>query len=380
VGEDKTFDDVLDAITEYAHDDSDDFQPVDTPEVAPTDAETPEAPSEDTPEDQPAESDETEDKAPEDTEAKDEGETAEETPAKDTPQLDDEVVAYHDEDGNPVTLGELRKGYLRQSDYTRKRQEEAEAIRRLESERETERELARLVATDQYAREFVELFPNHADRLFKDPQSAIELIKDRSSFEAFVKRVNALDDDPELAQAYIDSKTNQSARQELDNRVAADEVRSFGQELAKTVTEIGKEFEGVTPDNVTLWVFKSAGVDPLKVQEAFNSGDTLAVRDDMARVAAFVTRQRGENFEFNTDLFRDRFEYESLRSRQESGKQDAHNDAVDKQLAAQANESGVPHVDGSAADGPGAEDPLKSGKYKTLDDWINRDDGPLSVG
>jgi len=52
---------------------------------------------------------------------------------------------------------------------------------------------------------------------------------------------------------------------------------------------------------------------------------------------------------------------------------------VDKQLAAQADESGVPHVDGSAADSM-SEDPLKGGKYKTLDDWINREDGPLSVG
>lgn len=77
------------------------------------------------------EADEAEDDAEDDSESEDE----EETP-KPKKQPGDDVKVTLD-DGTEVTLAELRKGYLRVADYTRKTQTLADKVREVESQRET---------------------------------------------------------------------------------------------------------------------------------------------------------------------------------------------------------------------------------------------------
>lgn len=380
----QTFEDVLENIQDYADDESpiegeESLNDLDgTPDESP-EPETPEAPLADTPEDKPEEGGEEGEKAAEDPEAPAEADKPEETPEADTPKesLPDDTVVGQDDHGNPITLGELRKGYLRQDDYTRKRQEESQRLKDMEAQIGQERELAKLVATDEYAREFVELFPKHADRLFKDPATAIELIKDRSRFEGFIKRVNALDEDPALAEAYIDSQTQQSASAELDRRVAADEVSQFGVTLQKAIMQAAEGFEGADPEAVAAWLVEAAGASQDKIAEAFNAGDPLRARDDMAKIATLVTRQVGDKYEINMALLKSRFEYEALKAGTGKAAEAEHNASVDKQLAAQ-KDAPAGHVAGEAAEGLKPEDLSK--KYDNLDDFLNREDGPLALG
>tara|TARA_R110000851_G_scaffold65236_2_gene148161 strand:+ start:1617 stop:2663 length:1047 start_codon:yes stop_codon:yes gene_type:complete len=51
---------------------------------------------------------------------------------EDVPEPEEDIV-YHTEDGSDVTLEELKRGYLRQSDYTKKTQEVAEGRKNLEA-------------------------------------------------------------------------------------------------------------------------------------------------------------------------------------------------------------------------------------------------------
>lgn len=82
-----------------------------------------------------SEEDDQEEEPEDDTEGDDEEEEPEETPdEEDEEDPDDtEEVMYTTQDGEQVTLDELKKGYLRQSDYTKKTQAVAQARDQLQS-------------------------------------------------------------------------------------------------------------------------------------------------------------------------------------------------------------------------------------------------------
>lgn len=301
-----------------------------------------------------------------------ESEEGEDAPARDTP-LPDETIVGQDDEGNPITLGELRKGHLRQSDYTRKTTELAEQRRALEARQEAERGLTKLLVTDEYAKEFAELFPQHVESLYGDPENSLALIQDRDKFAQFVKRVNALDSDPTLAEAYIKAETQQSAEQQLASRVKADEVSQFARTVAGVVDEIGKEFEGVDPNAVMNWLLDTAGADVGRIMEAANRNDPMYAYDDFAKLAALVVRPDGDSFVISDTAIRDRFDVEALRAGKLTKEQQAHNEKVEEKLA---KDPAAPAPTGDAAGSTPEERP----KYKSLDEFLNREGGPLSMG
>lgn len=388
MGDEKgTFQDVMDRVLQMEHDSEfgegvGELAPVETPAPDPepdpvVETATDPAPQ-DTPVDKPTEGEGegAEASAEGETEAGDpevEGEPA--VKAEDTPLPDDDLVVGQDDEGNPVTLGELRKGNLRQSDYSRKTAELADQRRGLEERQTAERSLTKLLVTDEYAKEFAELFPQHVETLFEDPENSLALVKDRDKFAEFVKRVNALDSDPSLAEAYVRAESQQSATQQLETRVKADEVSRFARTLAGLVDEVGKEegFAGVDPNAVMNWLMDTAGADVGRILEAADRGDPMHAYDDFAKLAALVVRSDGDTFRISDTAIRDRFDVEAMRASKLTAEQAEHNKKVEEKL------DKTPAAPAATGD-PAGDQPVEKPKYKSLDEFLNREGGPLAMG
>ena len=113
------------------------------------------------------EADETDDEADE-TEAEDEAEGQE---AEDQTEEDPDSVTVTMDDGNQLPLGELKKGYLRQSDYTRKAQE-------LSNTRST------LEADTQRMQQITEAFVDYMTTLIPDAPDASLALSDAAAYTA----------------------------------------------------------------------------------------------------------------------------------------------------------------------------------------------------
>lgn len=206
------------------------------------------------------EADEAEPEAEEDSESDDE--EAEDKPAKRQPG--DDVTVKLD-DGSQVTLRELKRGFLRQSDYTRKTQEVAETRRAIESERAT---LSQTAQQQQAAFEVAATLIQ--EQMPPVPDTALIQTNPQLYLQQQALRQQSLEKLQSIAQARqaneqaLAAQTEAKRREEVEElrRIKAEEHALLVQKLpklrdkaaleafVKDAVEIGGKAWGITPEQI----------------------------------------------------------------------------------------------------------------------------------
>lgn len=300
----------------------------------PKETETPEGEPEEE-EDERVEDDDLEDVDTEDDEPEEEPEEFPDLP-EGFEVRDGRIVAKVDED-EEVDIDELRKSYFRQSDYTRKTQELAKEREQAEQARQETRELVRDLNADRGMREFLGEHPEAMEFLLEDPEGARRLLRDQDEFEAFVNDYEVLQQNPRLAEAYLKTDDEDSARQRLEQERVKQNVMNFVNELDAGIQQIAEheEFADVIEEEdveqVRQHVMELGGFDRESSPEEIMQG--------VNRLANIFLTPDGTQLDMG--LVIDRFEVMAERRARESDKKDQkaeeHNEQVDAELEEQKN-------------------------------------------
>jgi hypothetical protein len=164
----------------------------------------------------------------EEADAEDEQPDDEEATAKPKKQPGDDVTVKLD-DGSQVTLRELKRGFLRQSDYTRKTQEAAEIRKAAEAQREA---LSTVAEQQKQAFEVAaalirDQIPDHPDPslIHTNPQQYLALKEARESAQRKLH---------DLAVAYQQSQEGVKAQTEAQKKAEAARERQELEDLKRT--------------------------------------------------------------------------------------------------------------------------------------------------
>lgn len=289
------------------------------------------------------------------------GEPAEEP--SDTPEgplLSPEMVVARHPDGTALTLGELTRGYLRQTDYTEKTQELAGLRQQMmQFEAAQASVLTRLVKSDQ-ATAFLEEHGEPAlSLLLRNPGATMEMLNDPAKFEKFHEQYTALEGDPSLSEALVNRETAVQAQQKLNLVTQASAVGKFGRDFASHIGAVAAEFEGevegATVDDVSAHFLAMVGITDAHLEAAQTNPLVLAPAFQQL-YALFVQRDPTSGQEVvNRDLIRHRFRLlRDMAQTAVAAKETVateHNEAVKQELAAAAEREAAT----GEADAPGPE-------------------------
>jgi hypothetical protein len=251
-----------------------DPEPESTPEP-----EQPESESAEATEDEPATEAEVE---PESTEAASEEEEAEPQDTTEEPETEESATLI-DLDGEQVTLDQIRewrRDGLRQSDYTRKRQEEAARVKAAE---DRDALLAEVVA-DESMQQFIGAHPEVLPKLLRDPENTRALLGKPTEVQALWDDYALIADNPRLAERF--NSDDPQATEALEHQRTADNVMAVANALDAEVDRIAAQYEGVDADAVKDYVMKlgrvpmEADADPNAVVDAFGRLYTLFFVED----------------------------------------------------------------------------------------------------
>lgn len=167
--------------------------------------------------------------ADDDSEVEAEAEAEEETDAEDAEDTDEpkpleDSVTIKMEDGEQITLAELKKGYLRQSDYTRKRQEESQIAQRatqLQQHYAQEIQRAQMVAQA--------FMPKAPDKALLDYGQTDEYLRQKEAFDQAQQYLGHLQ--TQQHQVSIQQQKQQEARVQNMRAEALNSLRSEMPEL-----------------------------------------------------------------------------------------------------------------------------------------------------
>lgn len=236
---------------------------------APSDKAEPEAPEDETPStdaDADADADEAE-AEPDEGEAEEEPDE-EEAPKPKGKQPGDDVTVKLD-DGTQVTLRELKRGFLRQSDYTRKTQEAAEIRKAAEAQRE-----ALSTVAEQQKEAFEVAAALIRAQIPDPPDPALIQTNPQAYLQLQAQREQAQQKLVELATAYRQSQEGVKAQTEAQKKAQEDAERKELEDLKRTeyqalvkampklgtdegrkaflteAAEIGGKVYGITPEQI----------------------------------------------------------------------------------------------------------------------------------
>lgn len=226
----------------------------------------------------PPESSEPEAEAPEDPEtpATDKPEDPEEDPAPEPEQppalpegwrRDDSGAIGTEIDGEFVAADDLRAGYLRTGDYTRKTQQLAEQSRRLEEQRAEESRLTGEILASEDLAAYVAEQPDRLRTLLDHPDQTRRLLRDPETVRRMRESAAAIEADPilrERVDSIAETERAQAALQpQLDEsreRMLVGEAAGHVTERLKVVTEeIAAAYPGVDPSKVRERMFTLCG-------------------------------------------------------------------------------------------------------------------------
>jgi hypothetical protein len=220
------------------------------------------------------------------TEANEEAEEAEPEAEKDSESEDEEAdpkakkqpgddVTVKMDDGSQVTLRELKRGFLRQSDYTRKTQELAETRRAVESERST---LTQAAQQQQQAFEVAATLIR--EQMPPVPDTALIQTNPQLYLQQQALREQSLQKLQQLAQAHQVSeqtRAEEAKRQEREKaqelkRLKAEEQELLMQKLPKLRDQ--KALEAFVQDALT-YGGKAWGITPEQVGNIFSHKEAM---------------------------------------------------------------------------------------------------------
>lgn len=169
-------------------------------------------------------------------------------------------------DGSLITVEELSKGYLRQSDYTRKRQEDSVVRRELDADRERVSQTAQqLHQTHERMNAMLEQWKPQPPQTRDDPMGWITYQQNLAAWEQWQQQLDSgLKETREKQQADLETEYRQRAmneRKALSERVPAladdTKFRAFLNEAGKVLGEYGitqKEVETIGDHRMFLVV------------------------------------------------------------------------------------------------------------------------------
>lgn len=291
-------------------------------------------------------------------------------------EVDPETVAYYMEDGTPVTVGEVKNGYLRQSDYTRKTQALSEQLRGVQGLVERGTKLVEGLFKSEIARGFLEEHPDALNVLLNNPDQTEALLAQPEAFQKFWEQYELISQDPNLAQALVDRQHSQQAVQQLEFMQRAQAVSRLGRDVAAHIEHVGQEFEGVDGNQVANYVLSLVGLSPAHMAQAVQN--PLLVEQQMSQLYGLLVRrdpQTGQEY-IDTTVIKDRFallkQQADATAAQQKAKAQSHNEAVRSTM----DEVGTPAS--PEGDAPGVGQPDKEwedfkARGGTLEDFLNDD-------
>jgi hypothetical protein len=379
-----------DLVSDMVHENK---NPVDeAPEEAVND-EAPEAATEQPEEDKPeVEPEETEPEAEaadeaeaesEDVDAEPEAEAEAEEPAPTENTLpegyrwneDGRLVTEIVVDGNreEVDADEVRKGAMRQADYTRKTQRLAAYEKEVAAALTDQRSLVSEIQQSDMAREFVSENPDVLDHMLAAPADTRRLLGNRREFEAFIADYKLMEGNPRLAKAYLDSSTDPNAAQQVDDAREVEELRAEAENLTNFAYAIDQEVARLAKDEFGDDISEAdveATLSYLSEQiGGFNAESSpQEVLTGLRRLGTVIVNPTGTDWDMA--LVRDRFNaLKSSRASEAKAEADAvdeHNEAVDAELAEQKQRApSTPEGEGVAAS------PETGPERKSLEDVMN---------
>jgi hypothetical protein len=288
--------------------------------------------------------------------------------------VDGRLVAEIVVDGarDEVDAEEVRKGYMRQADYTRKTQRLAEREKSVTEALADQRSLYGEIMGHDRAKEWIEEQPDVLEHLLNDPTATRRLLNNRRELEATIADLTLMRDRPEVAKAYLDSSTDPDAAATVDGaregeqlRAEAENLTNFAYAIDEQVAsfakeEYGEEMSQEDVDSVLTYLSSSVGGFDQK-------SDPNVILTGLKRLGHVLVNPQGTDWDMT--LVRDRFEaIKAQRTQAEAAEKsavDEHNEAVDAELSEQSGRApATPAGEGAAAE---AE---KSVKRESLEDVL----------
>jgi hypothetical protein len=280
----------------------------------------------DEPEEKPATDAEPE---PEEGEAeRTEGEDADGEDKPDAPEGEDDSATVVELDGEQVTLEEIREwkqGNLRQDDYTRKSQANADERKRLE-ERDG---LVAEIISDGAMAEFVKARPEVLPHLLKDADNTRAILGNAEEIQKLWDDYELVADNPRLAERFS-GPTAGDAEAELAAQRAAENVGAVADALDRAVDIIAENYDGVDADAVRDYVLDLGGVprvenpDPEEVVTAFGRLYSLMFAEENGKLYV-----KPELIQGHFELLKGKQDRSAAQSEADA---DEHNATVDAQL------------------------------------------------
>ena len=250
VGEDPFLafaDDLEDQVTDTQEVESDEPEEDAETALSSDDGEDENAADEDAPEDDGSDADEAEDEEDDDAPEQDE-DTAAQQPV-------DESVSVTMDDGSQITVAELKKGYLRQSDYTRKRQEESQIAQR--AEQLSQQYSQSLQQAQMIAQAFM---PKRPDPALLDYDQA-EYLRQERAFNQAQQYVNHL-------QGQHQQLSAQEQQKQAEQRQAM--IAAERQKLMETMPELKSEPARQKMQAELAEAVKSFGFEPNELENVYD--------------------------------------------------------------------------------------------------------------
>lgn len=238
-------------------------------------------------------------------------------------------------DGEEVPFEEVRDGYMRQQDYTRKTQELAREREEVQQTIEEQQTLVRDINSHEGMRQFVSEHPEAMQYLLARPEETRELMQSPSKLEAFKEDYEILQESPELAEAYARAGDGERAQEQLEMERTVRNATQFANTLDARIDELAEseEYADVLEeddvDAVKRRVLEIGGFDEESPPEEVLRG--------VNKLAGIFVAPDGESLDMS--LVKDRFD--AIKARREAERQSEeekaadHNEQVDAELEEQ---------------------------------------------
>lgn len=284
---------------------------------------------------------------------------------------DDQVFTLPD--GTEVTLAELRDGYYRQADYTRKTQELADLRRnfeeesnRLKAESEKREQLRVRVRKDPVLRDLVDRYPEAESDILDDLTVAEGLLNDPSGSQTFAGEYELIAENPGIASRLKEAAEsgNDKAQELLERQKLADNIQAIFVATDTATRAIAEELgvSGEQADEVARGLAELVGIPtgelntPELQQQMVDGADTLF---------RLLFEKNGDQYEVRDKVLRNQFAMLNIGNEVAASEAeevaDRHNEAVDAALDSADPEPKMPDGDSPA---PGRELPPKPRNFQ----------------
>ena len=271
--------------------------------------------------------------------------------------------------GEKVPAEELVRGYLRQSDYSRKTADLAQQRQATEQEVVGLTSLVQEAVKDPTMRDFLSAHPDAMGYLIENPDATRALLGRETEIKKFWREFEIISEDPEIAERFL--KQPEKTVQQVDRQAQFNQALQFAKSFDETISEVVQEFEGVEASDVSAHFGQLIGAEK---GAGLGADQFIGAMERLWNIS--VTQGRDGRPAFRRDIIKREAQrladLNAARETAEEAKKRKHNEAVD---AALNNEEAPPATPGSGTSPAPAEE--KQPEYENLSE-ILADLSPLN--